>query len=449
MLCPTRLVAGTSGTAITTAARALRPPAEPRPDSSAPPTNWSGPGSSRSSTSSGTWPTCPAARWRNSRYRCEPVASKVFEYPKDKTALGLQGGHGARFWSRARGAALPCRRPHQRLSRLRLRAPGDPRRITARGLRSAPGTAPPLRTEEQAARRADGFERQTCPAEGAWATIKCGYKPRAAEDEKPGRPSLIPVRLLMTPQTEGFRQQASVTFPPRWTASTASTMPTGHLSGSGSTPAAGRPSSRSTAPTSAATSHRSRTPTGVPAEAGCRPFWRELTLIIATNVRKIIAWAWDEIDTAHGFERPRRQRRRRTDCRPRPVPNAPPGAEAALRPRRQARSPQRSRRALMRPLRRLRAAPKRQIRGQIRVLGSRSALLRATGCTATPSAPAEASVAAQCGVPYKQKRRSHPNGPTYRRRDSNPHAFRHRNLNPACLPVPPLRRYPQRERNSV
>jgi hypothetical protein len=27
----------------------------------------------------------------------------------------------------------------------------------------------------------------------------------------------------------------------------------------------------------------------------------------------------------------------------------------------------------------------------------------------------------------------------YRRRDSNPHAFRHRNLNPACLPVPPLR----------
>lgn len=35
---PTRLVAGTSGTATTTAARALRPPAEPRPDSSAPPT---------------------------------------------------------------------------------------------------------------------------------------------------------------------------------------------------------------------------------------------------------------------------------------------------------------------------------------------------------------------------------------------------------------------------
>src|SRR3954452_14041579 len=26
------------------------------------------------------------------------------------------------------------------------------------------------------------------------------------------------------------------------------------------------------------------------------------------------------------------------------------------------------------------------------------------------------------------------------RRDSNPHALRHRNLNPACLPVPPLSR---------
>jgi hypothetical protein len=28
-----------------------------------------------------------------------------------------------------------------------------------------------------------------------------------------------------------------------------------------------------------------------------------------------------------------------------------------------------------------------------------------------------------------------------RRRDSNPHTRRHRNLNPACLPVPPLRQY--------
>lgn len=56
-----------------------------------------------------------------------------------------------------------------------------------------------------------------------------------------------------------------------------------------------------------------------------------LALIIATNVRKIIAWAWDEIDTAHGFERPRRRKRRRelTAGYTRPVPNAPPDAEAA------------------------------------------------------------------------------------------------------------------------
>jgi len=56
---PTRLVAGTSGTATTTAARALRPPAEPRPDSSAPPTNWSGPGSSPCSRSA--YPAFPAS----------------------------------------------------------------------------------------------------------------------------------------------------------------------------------------------------------------------------------------------------------------------------------------------------------------------------------------------------------------------------------------------------
>ena len=34
-------------------------------------------------------------------------------------------------------------------------------------------------------------------------------------------------------------------------------------------------------------------------------------MIIATNVRKIIAWAWGQMDLANGYQQPKRRKRRR------------------------------------------------------------------------------------------------------------------------------------------
>lgn len=254
----------------------------------------------------------------------------VFEYPKDKTALGLQGSHGGAILVEGKWycPSLPEDLINASADYF-LRAPGDPRRITAEvyEARLVQRRRYELKSKQRA--DADGFERRTCPAEGAWATIKCGYKSRAAEDEKPGR-TLIPVRLLVTPKPK-VCQQASVTFPPevdgKYGQHYAYRSPEWqrlYTSGRQTIESLNRSNKRGYfAPI--------KDPDWRPRRGWLPTLLAGLTLIIATNVRKIIAWAWDEIDTAHGFERPRRRKRRRelTAGYTRPVPNAPPGAEAA------------------------------------------------------------------------------------------------------------------------
>ena len=150
------------------------------------------------------------------------------------------------------------------------------------------------------------------PAEGAWATIKCGYKPRAAEDEKPGRTLIPGVRLLVTPKPK-VCQQASVTFPPevdgKYGQHYAYRSPEWqrlYTSGRQTIESLNRSNKRGYfAPI--------KDPDWRPRRGWLPTLLAGLTLIIATNVRKIIAWAWDEIDTAHGFRTPSEPRKRRRE----------------------------------------------------------------------------------------------------------------------------------------
>lgn len=254
----------------------------------------------------------------------------VFEYPKTTTSLGLQGSHGGAIL--VEGTWYCPSMPQALIDASMdyfLRGKDDPRGIDSEEYerRLAQRQRYALKSKQRA--DADGYERRACPAEGPWATMKCDYKPKAVEDEKPGRTRLL-LPMLVTPKPR-VCQQATLTFPPSVDGKYGQHYPYRSPEWQRLFTLNRQTIESINNSVKAAQFAPIKSREWRPRRGWLPTLLAGLVIIMAMVVRKTIAWAWDELDRQYEQTqpRPRKRRRERTAGYTRPDPNGPPSEEAA------------------------------------------------------------------------------------------------------------------------
>lgn len=235
--------------------------------------------------------------------------SGVFGYPRETTSLGLQATHG--------GAILVegtwyCPSMPQNLIDASinyfLKAEGDPDRIDTETYDALLAQRRRYEFKVKQHPDSDGFRRLQCPSVGPYATAKCDYREMAPKNAT-GRTKIRKLDLIV-PKPRVCSQQ-SVTFTPEVDGKFGQRYPYQspewrhyYSLGRQTIESINRSNKRGYyAPLN--------DPDWRPRRGWLNALIAGLAMIIATNVRKIIAWAWDQMDLANGYQKPRRRKRRR------------------------------------------------------------------------------------------------------------------------------------------
>lgn len=253
----------------------------------------------------------------------------VFGYPRETTSLGLQATHGGAILVEGTWycASMPQNLIDASINYF-LKRDGDPEQIDTAEYEKLLDQRVRYQFKTKQQPDADGFARLQCPSVGPYATAKCDYREMVPADAT-GR-TKIPTINLIVPKPRVCQQQ-TVTFPPEVDGKFGQRYPYQspqwrHYYTLG----------RQTIESINRTNKRGyfapiNDPDWRPRRGWLNALIAGVAMILANNVRKIIRWAWERMDLANGYQKPKPRKRRRelTKGYTQPLPLGPPLEDAA------------------------------------------------------------------------------------------------------------------------